>query len=103
MTNPEVGFTLDEAVAEVIGLLTGLDLQLVPEQDRYQSITRQINRALRDVALEQEWSCYSDIENVGTAQSGTKELAMRKSIRPRIINDDAARLVNPLTGEVEEW
>jgi len=95
--------TLDDAVAEVMGGLTGLDLQLVPEQDRYQSVTRAINRALRAIALVQEWSYYSDIENVGTVQSGTKELSFAKSIRPRIVNDDSARLIDPLTGETVTW
>jgi len=101
--NPETQMDLDAAVAEVIGNLTGQDLQLIPEHDRYQSITRAINRSLRSCALEQEWSYYSDVEQVGTAQSGTRELAMRKSVRPRIINDDAARLVHPDTKEVVEW
>jgi hypothetical protein len=55
------------------------------------------------VALEQEWSYYSDIEQVGTAQYGMKEVAMRKSIRPRIINDDAARLIRSDTKETVEW
>lgn len=103
MVNPDVGITLDEAVAEVLGTLDGIDLQLVPERDRYQSITRAINRAVRSVALEKEWSYFSSIENVGTVQSNTKELAMRQSVRPRIINDDAVRLVHPDTKEVVAW
>jgi len=101
--NSEVGLTLDEAVAEVIGRLTGLDLQLVPEQDRYQAITRCINQALRSCALEQEWSYYSSIQHVATAHQGVKEVAMPRSVRPRIINDDACRLVDPNTGEVVKW
>jgi len=36
----EVRLTLDEAVAEVLGLLTGLDLTYEPELDRYRAITR---------------------------------------------------------------
>jgi hypothetical protein len=70
MTNVEVAMTLDEAVAEVLGLLTGLDLQYNPDQDRYQVITRQINRALRAVALDNEWSYYASVENVGKARAG---------------------------------
>jgi len=94
---------LDECVAEVIGALVGIDLQLVPEQDRYVSITRALNRALRAVAREQEWGYYSTVENVGTAMSGLSEINLRKSIRPRVINDDAVRLVDPLTKQVVEW
>ena len=45
--NPEVSMTLDEAVAEVLGLLTGLDLEYRPEHDRYQTVTRAINAALK--------------------------------------------------------
>ena len=101
--NPEVALTLDEAVAEVMGILIGLDMQLVPELDRYQSITRQINRALRTVALDNEWSYYADLEKVGTAHHGDREVVIRASIRPRIINDDAVRLVHPETGRVCVW
>jgi len=101
--NPDVGLTLDEAVAEVMGRLTGLDLQLVPERDRYQSVTRAINLGLRDIARELEWSYYSDLENIGTAHEGVKEIALRRSIRPRTIGDDSGRLVHPDTGETCAW
>lgn len=92
--NPNVAMTLDECVAEVFGMLTGLDLQYAPEQDRYQSVVRQLNRALRAHALETDWSYYSDVEDIGTAHTGDREVAMRATIRPRIINDDAVRLVD---------
>ena len=74
MTNPETAMTLDQAVAEVFGILTGLDLEYEPEQDRYQAIVRQINRALRGNALEHEWSWYSSTETVGTTYVGMREV-----------------------------
>ena len=94
MSNPEVAMTLDEAVAEVLGTLTGLDLEYEPEQDRYRAITRQLNKALRANALENEWSCYASTESVGTAAEGEDGAFVRRSVRVRIINDDAVRLVN---------
>ena len=90
--NPNVAMTLDEAVDEVLGLLTGLDLTYAPEYDRYRSVTRQLNRALRANALEREWSYYSDLEHVGVAAYGQQDVALRASVRPRIIGDDAVRL-----------
>jgi hypothetical protein len=92
--NPEVQLSLDESVAEVLSLLTGLELRYEPELDRYRSITRQLNRALRANALEQEWGYYSATEVVGTCVAGESEVALRSSLRPRIINDDAVRLVD---------
>lgn len=92
--NPEVTLTLEQAVDEVLGLLTGLDLTYDPSLDRFRAITRQLNRALRSNALEREWSWYASTESVGTAVAGDMELTLRASVRPRIINDDAVRLVN---------
>jgi len=92
MSNPEIELTLDEAVAEVLGLLTGLDLEYAPEQDRYGVITRQINRALRSNALEHEWSYYSSVTSIGVATLGEREVWLPSTLRPRIINDDAVRL-----------
>lgn len=103
MPNENTQLTLDEAVAEVMGLLSGLDLELVPEQDRYQAITRQINRAQRAVALDSEWSYFSSLENIGTANQGDRTVNLPSSLRPRIINDDAIRLVDPETGRVAVW
>lgn len=93
MANQDVQLTLDESVAEVLGILTGLDLSYDPRQDRYIAITRALNRALRANALEHEWSYYASLETVGTAQAGLRQLHMRNSLRPRIINDDAVQLV----------
>lgn len=98
--NPEVSFTLEDAVAEVLGILTGLDLQYDPNQDRFQSIVRSLNRALRSMALEKEWSYYSSVESVGTVEAGTQSVDLRGTVRPRIINDDAVRLTNSDGAEV---
>ena len=100
--NPEVELTLDDAVGEVLGLLTGLDLTYAPELDRYRAITRQLNRALRSNALENEWSYYSAVLSVGTVNEGEREMALPTSQRPRIINDDAVRLVDA-DGHVVRW
>lgn len=102
MSNPETTLTLDEAVGEVLGLLTGLDLTYEPESDRYSAITRQLNRALRSNALEKEWSYYSDVQNVGAAVAGEQEVALLSTVRPRIINDDSVRLVND-DGKIMRW
>lgn len=102
MSNPEVALTLDEAVAEVLGLLTGLDLQYLAESDRYYSIARAINRALRSNALEHEWSWYASTENVGVATEGASSVPLLATRRLRIINDDAVRLVND-KDEIMRW
>jgi hypothetical protein len=102
MSNPEVQLTLDDAVAEVLGLLTGLDLTYEPELDRYRAITRQLNRALRSNALEQEWSYYASTLEIGAAVEGARELLLPSSKRPRIINDDAVRFTDA-DGHVQRW
>lgn len=91
MVNANVQLTLDDSVAEVLSVLTGLDLTYDPRLDRYAAVTRAINRALRANALEREWSYYADVEEVGQAHVGESEVALRSSIRPRIINDDAVQ------------
>lgn len=92
--NPEVTLTLDEAVVEVLGLLTGMDLTYAPELDRYRAVTRALNRALRANALEKEWGYYSDTISAGTATTGATTATLQTTSRPRIINDDAVRLVD---------
>lgn len=92
--NVEVQLTLDDSVAEVLGLLTGLDLSYNPELDRYRAITRQLNRALRATALDHEWSYYSSTLPLGNASEGSNEMLLPVNSRPRIINDDAVRLVD---------
>lgn len=100
--NPEVQQTLDDAVAEVLGLLTGLDLTYEPELDRYRSITRALNRALRANALESEWSCYASTLDLGPVVAGGKEMSLTDMQRPRIVNDDAVRLVDN-DGHAQVW
>lgn len=100
--NDEVVMTLDEAVAEVLAVLTGLDLEYDPDLDRYQVITRTINRALRTTALEKEWSYFSDVQAVGTATAGESQITLPSSLRPRMVNDDAVRLVNE-NGQAVVW
>lgn len=100
--NEELETTLDDAVAEVLGLLTGLDLSYVPELDKYQAVTRQLNRALRLNATEMNWSYYSSVEDVGVAQAGDRFVTLRAAVRPRIIRDDAVRLVDD-EGRARVW
>lgn len=92
--NPDVRLTLDDAVAEVLGQLTGLDLSYYPEQDRYRSITRALNRALRANALDNEWSWYASTTSIGSAGCGEVTVPLPASLRPRLIDDDAVRLVS---------
>jgi len=92
--NSEVTLTLDEAVAEVLGMLTGLDLTYDPVQDRYRAITRQLNRALKANALEYDWTYYSSVMSLGTSSEGVRELILPTQSRARVRNDDAVRLVD---------
>lgn len=92
--NADVDMTLDEAVTEVLALLTGLDLTYQPELDRYRVVTRLLNRALRANALEQDWSYYSTLARVGTATTGLRELTLPNMRRARILDDDAVRLLD---------
>jgi hypothetical protein len=101
--NYETAMSLDEAVAEVLGLLTGLDLSYEPELDRYRSITRQINRGLRTNALDNEWSCYNTLADLGTALPGEFMVRVPSSLRVRVVNDDALLLVDPIDEEVRGW
>ena len=102
MANRDVQLTLEESVAEVLGLLTGLELSYVPEMERFRTITRSLNRAMRSVALEHEWSYYSSVEEVGTAAEGLQDVEINSSLRPRIISDDAIRLNND-NGKTVRW
>ena len=94
MPNRDVQMTLEEAVSEVLSSLVGLDLTYDPDQDRFQSVTRFINRALRQVALEHDWSYYASTEEVGIARAGLQTIELSARLRPRVINDDAVRLVD---------
>lgn len=94
MANSDVSMTLREAVDEVMGLLTGLDVQYDPNLDRFNVVVRCLNRAMRAVALEHEWSYFSSTEEAGRAGLGQSDVELPPRLRPRIINDDAVRLVN---------
>lgn len=85
--------TLNEAVSEVLNLLTGLDLHYIPELDRYRAVVRHLNRALRSNSLEQEWSCYHAIHR-GPAVAGARSYQLPAALRPRITSDDSVRLVD---------
>lgn len=98
----ELNLTLDAAVQEVLGLLTGLDLSYDPTLDRYRAITRQLNRALRANALEHEWSYYAATQSLGPAVAGVSAMTIPSNIRPRVINDDAVRLVDEFD-QIRVW
>ena len=100
--NPQLAVNLDDAVREVYSSLTGLDLALVPELNKYNAITRQLNKALRLNATELNWSYYSSVEEIGIAHEGDKQMVLRAAVRPRIIRDDAVRLVNE-AGRPVKW
>ena len=91
--NPQLTMSLDDAVKEVLALVTGQDLSYNPDQDRYRAITRMLNRATRANALEQEWSWYTGVESVGTVVAGTSAVTLPDTMRPRIKGDDSVRLV----------
>ncbi len=102
--NREVMLTLDEAVAEVLSHLTGLDLTYDPQLERYRTITRKLNRALRDNALEQDWAYYCGVTNLGGGVSscGDTALHLPQGLRPRINGDDAVRFRDE-DGSVKRW
>ena len=70
MANADVQMTLDQGIEEVLALLTGMDVSYSPAADRYHVIARCINRAMRAVALEHEWSYFHNVEEVGTVLAG---------------------------------
>ena len=74
MANTDVQITLEQAVAEVLTLLTGVDLTFNPAEDTFHVVARCLNRAMRAVALEHEWSYFSATENVGTVQVGVQDV-----------------------------
>jgi hypothetical protein len=100
--NPELTFSLDDAVGDVLTTLTGLSLTYEPELDRYITVTRQLNRALRSNALEHEWSYYSSTMSAGTSVEGDTEIWLPADLRPRVTGDDAVRLVDE-HGHVARW
>lgn len=101
--NPELQMTLDTAVKEVLLLLTGLNLSYQPELDRYGAITGTLNRAMRSVALEKEWSWFADLQEAGTSREGDVEIVLPSSLRPRVVGKDAVRFVRPEDGRTVKW
>ena len=102
MTNKELSFTLEDGVAEVLNTLTGLELQYQPDLDRFRSITLALNRALRAVALEHEWSYFFSTEIIGIVSAGVSVLDVPPSWRFRVVGDDAIRLEDS-QGRVASW
>lgn len=86
--------TLEEGVNEVLNYLTGLDLHYVAELDRFRSIAKTLNRALRLCATEHEWGYYSAVQDMGPVQQGQTEILLSRAKRPRIIVDDSVRFVD---------
>jgi hypothetical protein len=101
-TNPELTFTLTDAVGEVLGDLTGLDLHYQPEMDRFRAVVRSLNRALRANALEAEWSAYVTTASAGPIVEGSSAVQLPNTLRPRISGDDAVRLVDT-EGVTRTW
>jgi hypothetical protein len=101
--NPDVTMTLEEAVEDVLSILTGQELQYDPQMDRFRTITKHLNRALRSMALESEWSFYHSelrISLTGAGLDTTFDIA--SDFRFRVISDDAARLIDTY-GNTVAW
>lgn len=93
--NPDVSMTLEESVRDVLSILTGQELNYDPDMDRFRTITKHLNRALRSMALENEWSFYHTIERIDlTASAGDMNFTITTDYRFRVINDDAARIID---------
>lgn len=93
--NPDVTMTLEEAVRDVLSILTGQELQYDPNQDRFRAITSHLNRALRSMALENEWSFYHTVERIDlTGTVGDTEFTITTDYRFRMISDDAVRILD---------
>lgn len=106
MTNAEVGLTLEDGVAEVLNIMTGLDLTYDPRVDRFYSITRALNRALRANALEHEWSYYHSMQDFGPfcdCCCAPNEINLSSNVRARMVLDDAIQLCDPKTGKPVLW
>lgn len=97
-----VQLSLREAVNEVHNILTGLDLEYEDRMDIFHATVRQINRSLRQVALEDEWAWYVEEVDAGTTTEGMTQVELSSSYRPRVQQDDAVRLTNS-EGITVEW
>jgi hypothetical protein len=98
----QVTMSLEDAVQEVLVLLTGQTLVYDSQFDRFRAVTQHLNRALRGNALEQEWSYYSDILDLGAVMENDQRFQIAADYRFRVMGDDAARLVND-SGIVVGW
>ena len=94
--------TLNECVGEVHNILYGLNISLASNTDKYSMIAHTLNRALRANATEHEWSYYADTVTAGYAYAGMDSVNLSASVRPRILGDDAVRLVDR-EGAIHEW
>ena len=93
--NPNVTMTLEEAVREVLALLTGQTLQYDPDMDRFRAVTLHLNRALRSNALETNWSYYHELIEVDlTDKAGASSFTIETDYRFRVISDDAVRILD---------
>lgn len=93
--NPDVSMTLEEAVRDVLSILTGQELAYNPETDRFRTITAHLNRALRSMALESEWSFYHEVISEDlTGKGTTMQFTITSDFRFRVISDDAVRVIN---------
>ena len=102
MANADVQMTLDQGIEEVLALLTGMDVSYSPAADRYHVIARCINRAMRAVALEHEWSYFHNVDEVGTVIAGQQDIELSPRQRLRLVNDDAIRLIDS-NGRTVRW
>lgn len=93
--NPDVSMNLQQAVTEVLVLLTGQTLQYDPDQDRFRAIASHLNRAMRSNALEQNWSYYSEQLTIDlTGRERDMVFPISTGFRFRVINDDAVRVLD---------
>ena len=92
--NPDVTMTLEQAVTEVLVVLTGQTLQYDPDMDRFRAITQHLNRALRSNALEANWSFYHSVVTTDlTGMAGDQTFDITTDFRFRVIGDDAVRFL----------
>jgi hypothetical protein len=84
--------TLEEAVDEVLTVLTGQALHYDSQFDRFRVVTQSLNKALRGNALENEWNYYTEQLIVGDVREGAQAYEISADYRFRVINDDAVRL-----------
>ena len=93
--NPDVSMTLEEAVRDVLSILTGQELNYDPDMDRFRAIVKHLNRALRSMALESEWSYYHTLVRLDlTGAVGDSTFTITTDYRFRVISDDAARIID---------